>query len=155
MLSHGRRILRDALKRIVLFLERRGRDATRPTTTLLLGALADHVRSPGEIAAENQLLRHQLVVIRRQIQRPRLSSKDRLTLLLLARRTTTWASALFLVRPDSLLRWHREGFRLLWRRNQGLGQQIPEPLPEPSRPANRVIATPVLGGLHHDYRLAA
>ena len=41
------------------------------------------------------------------------------------------------------------------RPHRGLGQQVPEPLSQPSGWTHRVIENPVLGGLHHDYRLAA
>jgi hypothetical protein len=52
----------------------------------------------------------------RQIKKLQLSPKDRVTLVLLARRTKTWASAMLLVTPETLLRWHREGFKLFWKR---------------------------------------
>ena len=74
------------------------------------------MRSPEELAAENQLLRQQLLVVSRQLKKAHLTPKDRVTLLLLARRTKTWASAVFLVQPDILLRWHRDGFKLFWKR---------------------------------------
>ncbi len=107
MLSRCQHVLRNALKRVVLFLERRAGNATRPCPSLLLGAFADRLRSPEELAAENQLLRQQLLVACRQITKAKLTSTDRVTLVLLARRTKTWASAMFLVQPETRRRRRR------------------------------------------------
>ncbi len=85
------------------------------TGTPVGGALGDLVRTKAELVAENALLRHQLVVLRRQIKRPTLTPADRLRLVLLARLARGWQAALLIVQPDTLLRWHRQGFRLVWR----------------------------------------
>src|SRR5438105_8162845 len=86
------------------------------TTALLLGTLADMTRGKSELIAENALLRHQLIILRRQIKRPVYRKRDRLLLVLLARMVRTWKQALFIVQPETLLRWHRELFRLFWKR---------------------------------------
>src|ERR671932_2136249 len=91
--------------------------ATRPAAIpLLTGTLADLVRPRPELLAENALLRQQLLILRRQVQRPRCTSADRALLVLLAGRVGTWRQALLLVQPDTLLRWHRRLFRWHWRR---------------------------------------
>ncbi len=91
---------------------------TTPTTPApTSGLLADLVRSRRELLLENALLRQQLLVLRRQTKRPRLTATDRGLLVLLASRLGTWASALIIVQPETVLRWHRQGFRLLWRRD--------------------------------------
>ena len=94
---------------------------TRPAATgsLVLGAAADLVRTRSELIAENALLRQQLIVLARASTRPRLSRADRPLLVLLASRVQTWRQALLIVRPETLLRWHREGFRLFWRWRSG------------------------------------
>jgi len=51
----------------------------------------------------------------RTARRPRLTAADRGLLVLLASRLRTWADALVIVRPETVLRWHRQGFRLFWR----------------------------------------
>ena len=86
-----------------------------PTTSLLLGTLLDLTRGKSELLAENALLRHQLTILRRQIKRPVYRKSDRLLLVLLASMVRTWKQALFLVQPETLLRWHRELFRLMWK----------------------------------------
>ena len=86
------------------------------TTSLLLGTFADITRGKSELLAENALLRQQLIILRRQIKRPTYRKRDRLNLVLLARMVRTWKQALFIVQPETILRWHRELFRLFWKR---------------------------------------
>jgi putative transposase len=81
----------------------------------LTSTVLDLSRSKPDLSAENALLRHQLVMLKRSIKRPTLKPKDRLSLLLLAKVTRTWRQVLFIVQPATLLRWHRDGFRLFWR----------------------------------------
>src|SRR5436305_7760407 len=90
---------------------------TKPLrTSLPLETLTDLGRSKSELLAENALLRHQLIVLKRQVKRPAVTKTDRMLFVLLARLVRTWQQALFIVQPDTLLRWHRELFRLLWKR---------------------------------------
>jgi transposase InsO family protein len=78
--------------------------------------LADLTRSKPELLAENAFLRHQLLVAARRVRRPRLRPSDRVLLVTLAAVLSGWRSALVLVKPETLLRWHRDLFRFLWRR---------------------------------------
>src|SRR5436305_2787396 len=90
---------------------------TKPLgTSLPLQTLADLGRSKSELVAENVLLRHQLTILQRQVKRPSITRTDRVLLVLLARLVRTWKQALFIVQPETLLRWHRELFRLYWKR---------------------------------------
>ena len=82
------------------------------TTSLALSTLADMTRGKSELLAENALLRHQLIILRRQVKHPVYLKTDRFLLVVLARMVRTWKQALFLVQPETLLRWHRELFRL-------------------------------------------
>ena len=75
-----------------------------PLASLLLGTLADLTRGKAELLAENALLRHQLIMLRRQIKRPASRKRDRLLLGLLASMVRTWKQALFLVQPQTILR---------------------------------------------------
>ncbi len=89
---------------------------TKPdTTSLLLGTLTDLARNKSELVAENALLRQQLIILRRQVKRPACTKTDRMLLVLLARMVRTWKQALFIVQPETLLRWHRQGFKLFWK----------------------------------------
>jgi transposase InsO family protein len=80
------------------------------------GTLRDLIRTKPQLIAENALLRQQMIVLNRSVKRPRLTTTDRSLLVLLASRVRTWKDALLIVQPDTLLRWHRQGFRLFWRR---------------------------------------
>jgi len=94
---------------------------TRPKrTSVALGLLADLFRPRAVLAAENAMLRQQIVVLRRSVKRPRITRVDRLMLLLAARFTPSWRQALHLIRPETLLRWHRDVFSVHWRRRSRL-----------------------------------
>jgi len=80
------------------------------------GAAADVARSRRELILENALRRQQLVVLHRQAKRPRLTTRDRGRIVLLAGRLPARAHTLVIVQPATVLRWHRQGFRLFWRR---------------------------------------
>ncbi len=91
-------------------------DWTKPSnTSLTLGTVAALARTKSELVAENALLRQQLIILRRQVKRPVCAKTDRVLLVLLARVVRTWKQALFIVQPETLLRWHRQGFRLFWK----------------------------------------
>src|SRR6266480_6152594 len=103
------------------------------TTSLVLGTLADLTKGKAELLAENALLRHQLIILRRQIKRPVYRKTDRLLLVLLARMVRTWKQALLLVQPETLLHWHRELFRLFWKRKSKAHSRKPRLSPETIR----------------------
>ena len=103
------------------------------STSPVVGTLADLTRGKAELVAENALLRHQLLILRRQVKRPVFRKTDRLLLVLLARMVRTWKQALFLVQPETLLRWHRELFRLVWKRKSTPLSRKPRLSPETIR----------------------
>jgi hypothetical protein len=76
------------------------------------------------------MLRQQLIVLRRQVKRPQLTDFDRNRLVLSARCTQFWQQALFIVQPDTLLRWHRDLFRRYWRHRSGYKKRQPRVAPE-------------------------
>lgn len=89
---------------------------TRPSTRPIAGYVLDRFRSRDDLVRENALRRKQREVACRQIARPRPSRAGRAVLVLLTRLVPTWRSAMLLVRPETILRWHRRAFQLLWRR---------------------------------------
>ncbi len=80
------------------------------------GTIGDLPRSRTELMLENMLLRQQLIVLQRQVKRPWFKGQDRLSFILLASRLRSWQQALLIVQPDTLLRWHRDLFKWVWRR---------------------------------------
>ena len=69
-------------------------------------------RSRGDLALENLVLRQQLSALRRRHPRPRLTSIDRFFWVMMRRVWARWTDALIIVKPDTVIRWHRAGFRL-------------------------------------------
>jgi len=92
------------------------------------GTGGDLLRGRAQLLAENALLRQQRLVLRRSVTRLTATAADRALLVLLAGRVRAWRSALLIVQPETLLRWHRAGFRALWRRKSRPGPGHP-PLP--------------------------
>ena len=87
--------------------------ATLGADTLRFGAT--WVRSRTTLAAENLFSRRQLALYReREITPRRATDATRLVLVSLAR-VFAWRNALLIVQPATLIRWHRQAFRLLWR----------------------------------------
>ena len=78
--------------------------------------LASPFKSKLRLEAENAVLRHQLNVLRRKLRgRVRLTSHDRLFFIQLYRWFPSILQVLTIIRPETLVRWHRAGFRCYWR----------------------------------------
>src|SRR5215510_5555307 len=78
-----------------------------------------------DLALENLALRQQLAVYQRRNPRPQLRLGDRLFWVWLSRVWDHWRSALLLVKPETVIRWHRQGFKLFWTklsRRKGAGR---------------------------------
>ncbi len=67
------------------------------------------------LSLEVLALRQQLGVLKRKNPRPRLRIGDRLFWILLSRRWPAWNNSLIIVKPETVVSWHRAGFRLFWR----------------------------------------
>jgi transposase InsO family protein len=82
----------------------------------VLAVLAAPFKSKSRLEAENAALRHQLIVLRRKVQgRVRLTNNDRWFLIQLYRWFPSILQVLKIIRPETLVRWHRAGFRCYWR----------------------------------------
>ena len=78
-----------------------------------LGSLRSLVRTRRELALENLALRQQLAILRRaRPKRLRLKCADKIFWAWLSSVWAHWSDALVIVRPDTVVRWHRRGFRL-------------------------------------------
>ena len=81
----------------------------------LLAILSSMVRSRAALELENLALRHQIGVLQRSVRkRPKLTSGDRLFWVCLSRLWRNWRSVLAIVKPETVVAWHRAGFRLFW-----------------------------------------
>ena len=90
------------------------REVSRPPP-LVAGFVRDACRTRSELLTENALLRQQPIVASRQVRRPACGPYECGMIVALSSRLEHWQSALVLVKPETVLRWHREGFRLFWK----------------------------------------
>ena len=81
----------------------------------LPGAVFDLTKSNSQLLAENALLRQQLLVLNPPVKNPKFTPRDRFVLVILASLVSNWKQGLLILKPDTLLGWHRQGFRLLWK----------------------------------------
>ncbi len=79
---------------------------------VVLMFVAGILRGRMDLAAENVEMRQQLAVLREKVKRPRVRNRDRIFWAILSRVWADWRSALLIVQPDTVVRWHRQGFRL-------------------------------------------
>ena len=81
----------------------------------LLTALSSLLRSRSDLVLENLALRQQLAVLQGRRPRRRMTASGRLFWVALLRLWPNWRQVLILVRPETVVRWHRTGFRAFWR----------------------------------------
>src|SRR6202030_4351923 len=88
-----------------------------------LALLVSPFKPKSRLEAENAALRHQLIVLRRKVcGRVHLTNGDRLFLVQLYRWFPSVLNAITIIRPETLVRWHRAGFRRYWRwKSRSLG----------------------------------
>jgi hypothetical protein len=80
----------------------------------LTAAVSAIFKSRAALELENLALRHQIGVLQRSVKRPKLAPGDRLLWAWLCAVWSGWRSALVIVKPDTVIAWHRKGFRLFW-----------------------------------------
>src|SRR3981081_1035680 len=81
----------------------------------VLAVLASPFKSNIRLEAENAVLRHQLIVLRRKLKgRARLTNNDRWFFVRMYRWFPTILKVVTIVQPETLVRWHRAGFRRYW-----------------------------------------
>src|SRR6266481_7167674 len=85
-----------------------------PALQVLAAVASSAFKSRATLHLENLALRHQLGILRRSVKRPNLTSGDRLLWAWLCEAWSDWRSALVIVKPETVIGWHRKGFRLFW-----------------------------------------
>ena len=120
---------------------------------LFLHVLASPFKTQARLEAEIVLLRHQLNVLRQRVpSKPRLTMADRLLFIWLYRLFPSVLNAVTIVQPETIIRWHRTGFRLYWRwkaRSQGGRPKVPVEIRRLIREmslANRLWGAPRIHG---------
>lgn len=117
MLRRCVKLLVHCLRPAIYYLNKRYQQwAKSDTESLAVGTMIDATRSKRDLIAENVFLRQQLIVLKRQTPRPSLTPKDRGLLVFLASKVRGWKDALLVVKPDTLKKWHRDDYRIYWRR---------------------------------------
>jgi len=86
------------------------------TILQLVSLIPTAFRTRSELALENLALRQQLAILNRRHPRPRLQRCDRLFRVLLCRSWVHWKETLLVVKPETVIRWHRKRFVCYWRR---------------------------------------
>src|SRR6195256_85534 len=100
---------------------------------VLAAAVSAAFKSRATLHLENLALPHQLGVLRRSVKRPKVSSADRLLWTWLCEVWSDWRSAVVIVKPQTVIAWHREGFRLFWTWKVRRGQPGRPPVPKDVR----------------------
>jgi hypothetical protein len=120
---------------------------------LFLHILVSPFKTQARLEAEIVLLRHQLNVLRQRFpSKPRLSAADRLLFVWLYRLFPSALNAITIVQPETIIRWHRTGFRLYWRwksRSRGGRTKVPMEIRRLIREmslANRLWGAPRIHG---------
>ena len=114
---------------------------------LLLRSRVSTFETRRSLALENLALRQQLAVLQRSVKRSRLSNLDRGLWVLLRRFWTDWAKVFVIVKPDTVVRWHRAGFRRYWAvEESATAARSPMRCPGDSRAdPQHVLGQPTLG----------
>src|SRR5215471_20506854 len=86
-----------------------------PVALALIAAARVFFQSRADIAIDVLALRQQVAVLKRKRSRPQLRLPDRLFWTILRSTWPRWKDALFIVKPETVVGWHRAGFRLYWR----------------------------------------
>lgn len=97
----------------------------RDLLALIFAWVRSVLRSREALAFENLALRQQIMVLQRGQPRPRLLTSDRLCWIALMRVWGRWRDSLALVKPDTVVGWHRSGFRAHWAKKCGAGPGRP------------------------------
>jgi transposase InsO family protein len=121
--------------------------------SLFLHILVSPFKTQARLEAEILLLRHQLSVLRQRVpSRPKLTVADRLLFVWLYRLFPSVLNAVTIVQPETVIRWHRTGFRLYWRwksRSRGGRPKVPMEIRRLIREmslANRLWGAPRIHG---------
>ena len=91
-------------------------DVAMPWITLLLALVNALLADRSRLALENVALRHQVAVLKRSVKRAKIDDSDRVFWILMRRLLESWRDTLLVVKLETVINWHRKGWRYYWRR---------------------------------------
>ncbi len=97
-----------------------------PWITHFLALIDALVADRSRLALENIALRQQITVLKRSVKRAKIEDSDRIFWILTRRLLDTWRDTLMIIDPETVIQWHRKGWKYFWRRKSRRG--------EPGRP---------------------
>ena len=103
------------------------------TIMILVATLRETFLSRASLHLENLALRQQVAILKRERRRPWLQTLDRLFWVILSRLWPRWREALVIVRPETVIGWHRKGFRAFWTWKSRRGKPGRPPVPKDVR----------------------
>jgi putative transposase len=108
---------------------------------IVVNALRSVLKTSAELRLENVALRHQLGILRRSApKRLKMTATDRLVWMLLRRLWRDWKTVLVIVKPQTMVAWHRKGFRLFWTWKVRCGERGRPSLPPEIRDLIRTMS---------------
>jgi putative transposase len=114
---------------------------TQQRLLAVLGVLTSMCKTSAQLRLENLALRQQLTVLRRSApKRLKLTAADRLFWIWLRRVWSDWKSALMIVKAETVIAWHRKGFRLFWRWRIRRGKPGRRKVPQDVRDLIRMLS---------------
>src|SRR5689334_14388279 len=120
----------------------------------MLGILGSLFKTSTELRLENLALRHQLGVLRRSApKRLKLTPADRVFWVCLRRVWGDWKSALMIVKPATVIAWHRKGFRLFWTWKIRRGKRGRPAVSVPRKRIPKLLHAPLGCGMSGDAKL--
>ncbi|MHC4898439.1 MAG: integrase core domain-containing protein [Planctomycetota bacterium] len=89
--------------------------------TLLLALINELLADRSRLALENVALRQQVAVLKRSVKRAKIDDSDRIFWILMRRLLDSWRETLLIVKPETVIKWHRKGWKYYWRRKSQRG----------------------------------
>ncbi len=93
-----------------------------PWLTHFLALIEALVADRSRLALENIALRQQILVLKRSVKRAKIEDSDRIFWILMRRMLASWRDTLLIVKPETVIAWHRKGWRFFWARKSKLGK---------------------------------
>jgi len=81
----------------------------------ILKAALGSLKNQRQLTLENLLLRQQIIVLQRTASKPKFKNSDRRVFAWLSKKVQSWKDILIIVKPETVIKWHKASFKLFWR----------------------------------------